>query len=339
MPKIVGEYIDQICSTELRPIGNLPRGVAHLLYNAARDKSPDPLSYSMAAALLEQVHADDRVLIVTGAGGAPSLPNGEIDGLLGAAAIARALVLGVGADVRILVEQRFVAPVRAVLRAAELNVLEERDPWRPGSVVVHETPVDDVEAGAFSYGLLDELAPTAVIGIEKLSPNSQGVIHGATGNPWHDVHFNPQFLFDAARHREILTCGIGDAGNEVGFGSVPEVGKIMPEGSLCRCPCQGGMASAVQTDYLISAAISDWGAYGLVAMMVLMLKRAELVVSADMVERLLTTAVASGVTCGWYARPVLCDDGVPLPAQRAAATLLETAVQQAMLINAHSPSH
>lgn len=338
MPQIIGEYVDRVCSTELRPIGNLPRGVAHQLYDAVRRKYDAPLSYSMARALLDRVGEGDRVLIVCGAGGAPSLPNGEIDGLLGATAIARALILGRGADVRLLVEDRFLEPARAVLKAGELNVCQDDDDRIPESVVMHRTPVDDVAGRQFSFGILDELNPAAVIGIEKLAPNKHGVIHGATGNPWHDVHFNPQYLFDEANSRGVLTCGIGDAGNEVGFGSVSEVGEIMPEGASCRCPCQGGMASAVQTDYLISSAISDWGGYGLVALMSFLLRRLDLVADADLVERMLRAAVDAGVVCGWYARPVLCDDGVPLPAQRAAATLLQTAVTQA-LTDAHSPSH
>jgi D-glutamate cyclase len=339
MPKIIGEYVDRICSTELRPIGNLPRGVAHRLYDAARQKSSDPLSYAMATALTERLTAHDRVLIVTGAGGAPSLPDGEIDGLLGTTAIARCLTLGLGVDVHVLVENRFVEPVHAVLRAGELIPRAPHDEPLAASVRVHETPIEDTEARAFSLRILDALQPAAVIGIEKLAPNAHGIIHGATGNPWHGEHSNPQYLFDEANRQGILTCGIGDAGNEVGFGSIPEVAEIMPEGGLCRCPCRGGMASAVQTDYLISAAISDWGGYGLAAMVAYLLRRPDLTVGADLVERMLRAAVDAGVVCGWFARPVLCDDGVPLPAQRAAATLIETAVHQGLLTHAHSPSH
>jgi hypothetical protein len=339
MAEIIGEYIDRICSTELRPIGNLPRGVAHRLYDAVRGKGGKPLTFAMATAILDAVGEGDRVVIAAGAGGAPTLPNGEIDGLPGTAVIARALALGRGADVHVLVEERFQGPVRAVLRAAELNVHDGGPHRLADSVVVHTSPVDDEEGEAFSHRILDELEPSLVLAIEKLAPNKNGVIHGSTGIFWHDVHFNPQFIIDEASRRGVLTCGIGDAGNEAGFGSIPEVGEIMPEGAACRCPCGGGMAAAVRTDHLLCAAISDWGGYGLVGVLCYLMRRPDLLADADVVERILRAAVASGVVCGWYARPVLCDDGVPLDAQRAAATLISTAVKQALLEHAHSASH
>lgn len=339
MAEIIGEYIDRICSTELRPIGNLPRGVAHRLYDAVRAKGGKPLTYAMAGAILDAVSEGSRVVILAGAGGAPTLPNGEIDGLPGSAVIARALILGRGADVHILAEPRFQKPVREVLRAAELNVHDGGEHRLADSVVVHASPEDDDEGKEFSHRILDELQPSLVLAIEKLAPNRHGVIHGSTGIAWHDVHFNPAFIIDEARERGILTCGIGDAGNEAGFGSIPEVGDIMPEGAVCRCPCGGGMATAVVTDHLLCAAISDWGGYGLTAMLAFLLRRPDLLASPDLVERMLRAAVNSGVVCGWYARPVLCDDGVPLDAQRAAATLIGTAVTQALYEHGHSASH
>lgn len=338
MPHVVGQYIDQVMTTELRPIGNLPRGVAHLLYDAVRKRSDGPLSTGMAQALAERVTPGDRVLILCGAGGAPSLPTGEIDGLLGATALARILTLGLGADVHLAAAERFQAPLAAVLRAGGLNVrLEPTADW-PASVGLHLSPEDDIQGSVFSHDVLDSLQPSAVIAIELLSVNSKSVIHGATGNAWHDVHFDAAPLFDLASQRGILTCGIGDAGNEVGFGSVPEVATIQPEGAECRCPCGGGMASAVATDRLVTAAISDWGGYGVTAGLAFLIQRPDLIADADYVEDILRAAVGAGVVCGWHARPNLSDDGVPLAAQRAAATLMQTAVTQA-LMQAHSPSH
>lgn len=338
MPDVVGQYVDQIMTTELRPIGNMPRGVAHKLYEAVRAQSKSPLSSAMAVALHGRVDHGDRVLIVCGAGGAPSLPTGEIDGLLGATALARVLALGIGARVHIAAEARFTAPLRAILRAGQLNVRSAESGPAPDDVQLHVSPANDDEGARFSTSVLDELRPAAVIAIEKLAPNQHGIIHGATGNPWHEVHFDPAPLFREATARSILTCGIGDAGNEVGFGAIPEVAAIQPEGAVCRCPCRLGMASAVPTDVVLTAAISDWGGYAVTALLAFLLRRPDLIADADYVEDILRAAVRSGVVCGWHARPVLSDDGVPLPAQRAAATLIQTAVTQA-LSSSHSPSH
>lgn len=141
-----------------------------------------------------------------------------------------------------------------------------------------------------------------------------------------------------ARDRNILTCGIGDAGNEVGFGAITEVKTIQPQGEKCRCNCGGGIASAVVADVVLTAAISDWGGYAVTALIAFIIKRPELLVTADYVERILKAAIDAGLVCGWNARPTLSDDGVPLEAQRAAVTLMQTAVLQA-LSTVNSPSH
>lgn len=338
MPAVVGQYIDQVMTTELRPIGNMPRGIAHRLYDAVRARTAAPLSTTMALALIDRIEPGDRVLVLCGAGGVPSLPTGEIDGLLGAIAIARALTLGLDADVHIAAEDRFIHPLTEVARAGGLNVRRlPTDVWA-GSVALHVSPEDDSLGRAFSDTVMDSVRPSVVLAIEKLSVNRYGVIHGATGDAWDGPHFDATTIFRIARERGVLTCGIGDAGNEVGFGSVPEVREIQPQGAVCRCPCGGGMAAAIPADVVLAAAISDWGGYAVADMLALVLGRSDLLADADYVEEILRAAVRAGVVCGWYARPMLSDDGVPLPAQRAAATLMATAVTQATL-RAPSPAH
>lgn len=332
MPHVVGEYIDQICSIELRPRdGNIPRGVTRNLYDAARSKVDGPLSQRMAEALLERVQPGSRVVIVTGAGGEPYLPTSEIDGLLGAIAIARALHLGRNADVHILVEPHVVDAISKVAVAGELSAVEHGERRLPHSVVVHATPIAEDECEPYSVALLDELQPDAIIAIEKLSEAEDGIIHGSTGLSWHDVHFKPRFIFAHARERGILTCGIGDCGNEVGFGSIPEVREIMPAGDT--------MASAVSTDHLLVAGVSNWGGYAIAGMVGLILERPEIMCSPDIVDRMMRAAVAAGCMNGLFNRPMLTDDGIPLDAHMALAKLVETAVTQALLKNAVSPGH
>lgn len=338
MPEIIGQYVDQIMTTELRPIGNMPRGVAHQLYDAVRSHTGKPLSTAMAQGIVDRVQPADRVLVLCGAGGGPSLPTGEIDGLLGAVALARVLSLGLGAEVHIASVERFIQPLQEIVRAGELNVRLNSADQRPGTVTLHVSPEDDASGAAFSDQILRDLTPSLVLAIELLAPNRAGIIHGATGDPWHEVHFDSAHLFEQARSQGILTCGIGDAGNEAGFGAIAEVATIQPAGAVCRCPCGQGMATSVTTDLVLTAAISDWGGYAVTALISYLIRRPELIADADYVENILRAAVQAGVVCGWHARPTLSDDGVPLPAQRAAATLMQTAVTQAMA-QAHSPSH
>lgn len=61
-----------------------------------------------------------------------------------------------------------------------------------------------------------------------------------------------------ARELGIPTIGIGDGGNEAGMGKIRElVKKHIPHGEK--------IGSVVETDELIVSAVSNWGAYGLIA--------------------------------------------------------------------------
>ena len=56
----------------------------------------------------------------------------------------------------------------------------------------------------------------------------------------------------------IPTIGIGDGGNEAGMGKIRKLVE-------CHVPHGGRIASVVETDELILSAVSNWGAYGLIA--------------------------------------------------------------------------
>jgi hypothetical protein len=104
-------------------------------------------------------------------------------------------------------------------------------------------------------------------------------------------------------------------------------------------PCKGGAAAAVATDHLVVAAISNWGCYGITAMMTYLLGApVHHVVQADDVDRMLRACVDVGAYDGAFARPVLSDDGVPLATHRSLATMLQSivAIGQSTLA---SPGH
>jgi D-glutamate cyclase len=329
VPEVIAEYVDRLCTVEMRPSrGNLPRGMMHRLYAAARPAGEKPLTLAMAQALTARVKPGETVFILTGAGGPPVLPRGEVDGLLGAAALARAITLNLGAQAVLLTEERTEQPLGAVCRAAGLNFRREDEDETANSVVFIPMSLAAAECEAQAGELIDRYQPAAVIAIEKLSPNKNGIIHGSTGISYDENHAKPQFLFDEARRRDILTAGIGDGGNEVGFGKVGEaVADIIPAGRMCHCPCKGGNIAAVATDHLVVAAISNWGGYG-VAAMIAYLKGdpASTLIDEDDLERMLRACVDNGAYDGAFARPLLSDDGVPLAVHRALITMLRNIV-------------
>jgi hypothetical protein len=341
MPEVIGEYVDRLCTLEMRPAeGNLPRGMIHRLYAAARPAGAKPLTLAMAEGIVANVHEGDTVFILTGAGGPPVLARGEVDGLLGAAALARSLTLTFGANVVILTEARTELPLGAVCRAAGLNFRRAEDEANANSVLFIPMSLRADECEAQAGELLDAYGPSALIAIEKLSPNKNGIIHGSTGLSYDDTHAKPQFLFDEARKRGILTAGIGDGGNEVGFGSVAEeIMDIIPTGRVCLCPCGGGNIARVEVDHLVVAAISNWGGYGVAAMLAFLTSSpAGGLIDASDLERMLRACVDNGAYDGASARPTLSDDGVPLESQRAFIVLLRelVAIGQSSL---SSPGH
>jgi hypothetical protein len=200
-------------------------------------------------------------------------------------------------------------------------------------------PLDDEGCREQAGPLLDRLEPAAVIAIEKLSPNERGVIHGATGLDYTAVHANPQYLFDEALARGVLTAGVGDGGNEVGFGVIADaVRALVPAGAACGCPCEGGSAARVATDHFVVAAISNWGAYGVVAVMAHLLGRRDLLIDADDLDRMLRGVVDAGAFDGATGRPSLSDDGVPLDVQRGFMAMLGGIVEIG-LTDLRSPGH
>lgn len=347
MPEILGEYVDRIVTVEMRSDKRVrasgakfpSRGYVYRLYDAARQKQRQPLTYLAAHSLLTNVQPSDSMFIVTGAGGPPLWPVGEVDGYLGAAAIARAMILGARAKVVFIGDERCWAPLQATCRGAGVNVIRADDPSMAQAAVFESLPLDHAGCQERANHLLDRYHPKAVLAIERLSPNKNEVIHGSSGISWDDVHAKAQYLFDRAGERGIATVGIGDGGNEIGFGVIADaVREIRPPGAKCQCPCGGGMAARVATDVLVVACISDWGGYGVAANIAFQLEKPRVMIEADTVERMLRNCVEAGAVDGSSCRPVLADDGVPLPAHRACIDLLNTLVHIA-LTESDDPGH
>src|SRR5262245_66475706 len=187
-------------------------------------------------------------VLTTGAGGPPWLFLGETDGPLGLAGLARAISLGYGALPLVVTETRSVGPVTATLVAGGVSVLDETlARVRPTTATLLPFTTDPAIAPRDAAALLDRWAPVAVIAIEKTSPNRAGVIHSVSGKAWTPVveFARVEALIAEACRRGVLTIGIGDMGNEMGFGLIEDtVRKTVARADVCQCPCGQGMASA-----------------------------------------------------------------------------------------------
>jgi D-glutamate cyclase len=278
----VGEAIDSLCSIEITG-----RGVVRGLYTAARAAQPGgPLCLTAAQELRRRVRPGDVVVLATGL---PTYPwfFGEQDGPVGAATLARALVLGLAARPVIVTEPFHVEMCRAAVHGAGLYARGLDEALRlPTTVGVVGFPVDPEDAARETARLLEHARPKAMIAIERPGANERGHYHAAKGFRLTDHCAKVDLLFAGGKAAGAYTVGIGDGGNELGCAVIKEtVVATVPNGGRCQCPCGGTVVPAFVPDHLVIAAISNWGAYGIEAALALVLARREVLHDRDVDRR------------------------------------------------------
>jgi len=118
-----------------------------------------------------------------------------------------------------------------------------------------------------------------------------------------------------ARELGIPTIGIGDGGNEVGMGKVRDlVTRYIPRGEK--------IASVVETDELITSAVSNWGAYGLIAE-ASMLAGENLLRDFDEVE-IVEALAEAGIVDGVTKKAEVSVDGIGMDVHLKVLSLLKS---------------
>jgi hypothetical protein len=333
MDETMGEYVDRAVNIEMRYGSGLPRGVTHLLYDAARAAQGAPLTWLAAKALHERVKAGDRVLVVTGAGSWPWLPKGETDGPLGAAAIAHALDAALSAKPVLVAEERNMGPVLAASAAVGLMTADDAlFEARTGVVLPSPFPLGSAAGEAEALRLMDKHKPAAIVFVEKAGVNQNGLFHSILGTSRTDgMMANAHHLIPLAKARGVVTIGIGDGGNEIGFGMVVEaVRDIQPFGRVSKNPADGGVATVTATDVLVSAAVSNWGAYGVAAMLAALVRNPDALHGVDAERRMLIDCVKAGGMDGAVAKMVPLVDGTSPEVQTGLLTILHEIVRNGL---------
>jgi hypothetical protein len=288
------EAIDQLVTLDIKNAGG-PRGVLRPLYEAARAIAGGPVAAAIADALLARVKPGEVVFLLTGAGYMPTMPKGESDGPPGAAALARILHRGLGAVPVFLVEPHHAEVMAAAATASALSLrpLKEALETRMGAAIA-ASPATQPEADAWMRDIVAQLKPSAVIGIERLAPGEDGAIYAAKGLPLSGPDGINTGVTDiagvmvAAGEAGALTVGIGDHGNEAGFGSVRETTiAVMPHGAK--------LATTVRADFVFPAANANWGSYAVEAALACRLGDAALMHSPATEERVLRRCFEAGV--------------------------------------------
>ncbi|MBK5203975.1 MAG: DUF4392 domain-containing protein [Polaromonas sp.] len=206
---------------------------------------------SAVQAILE--HPNPHVGIVTGfyiEFGEP--PSPETDGLGGTAHMAAALAAA-GIAVTVITDAPCAKAVWAIVDAI------------PEEVDLEVVAVSEKSVRRLRKRLEDAAHPlTHLIAIERVSPGSDGKPHREHGWDMTRQTAPLHLLFDEGGwNRPWTTIGIGDGGNEIGMGSLPQeiIDRDIPNGAL--------IAATTPTDHLIVAGVSTWGGYGVVAALAL----------------------------------------------------------------------
>ncbi len=296
----VFENIDRLTQVEMRPQG-LPVGIISRLYDHAR-KGGEPIAMKSAIALrAPSVH---RVACVTGIAGGP-LPVGEVDGPIGAAALANALV-ATGKQADVVVPQPMLHVIDAVRTAMRASF----------------GVVEDQGASPESYD--------AAVTIEKLGRNRKGLYHSIFGAIIDGQRPLGDEFIEAMTRAGRPTVGIGDGGNEIGFGAIFDYAReVVPRGADCGCPCGDGIVTATATSIVFPASVSNFGAYAVVTALGVLEGKPLLLPSADRIAAGVEAAVTNGCLEGGTFEPGrLADDGIPIEGVEAYVHLLRTVATQ-----------
>lgn len=296
------ENIDRTVTISFRPQG-LSRGAIPFLYEKARNGFP--ISFVTAQSILAR--PGGQVGILTGASVPKFLPSGENDGPLGAMVLGRAL-RKLGHHVTFLTETELNGIFSALF-----------DLYHESFEMINLTK-DDPEDHARTAPDLDIL-----ISIEKLGSNKKHVMHGATGTSRNGTRAHVDGLVRRMNAAGKLTIGIGDGGNEIGFGKIYEEARHLVDfGSLCRCPCGDGIVTITPTQHLYPVAVSNWGAYSLTAAIAAITRSFEILHTPQGELELL--ALAKKVDCRDGASGAAREsvDGVPAETSASIVQILKT---------------
>lgn len=199
----------------------------------------------------------------------------------------------------VLVEEALFAPMRAILEVAGLMVLsleQMRIAGREGglaAVTMLPFTTDTAEAPEHAVRLLDELAPNLMFSTERIGRNADGIYCNMRGRDNGIGRARIDHIFDEALRRRIPTVAVGDGGNEIGMGLVAEAVRAHVKFGDRRP--EGGIGATTSADVLVTAAMSNWGCYGIVGALAERRRDRRIVHSPAMEASLLDRGVVAGL--------------------------------------------
>lgn len=324
----IGENLDNLMNLDPRGYG-----VCRILYSASRKYTKEPLAMNSAKKLVNTVKEGDLVYILTGFVLLP-FKKAEMDGIVSAMLLARALVKGFNVKPVIVCPEENIKAVENLAYVVGLhfhNSIETLKEY-PLSLAGITFTKDSTLAEKQADELISKGVPSAVISIECPGANSLGVYHNATGLDVSCLEAKQDILFNKLKKKNVLNIAIGDLGNEIGMGSIKEhLEKYVPYTAKesCRCGCNGGILASTKADNIITATVSDWGGYGLIAALAYLKKDLNIMHTKELQKDVMITASRSGMI-DMHGELIPAIDGCNLEMNLSIVSLMRECIESAM---------
>ncbi len=324
----LGQSLDDLANLDPRGYG-----VCKILYKASREYTGKPLCMNAAMKLASTLKEGDFVYIMTGFVLRP-FKHAETDGIISSILLCRALVKAFGIKPIVICPKENLKAVENLAACVGLHLFSNFEELReiPVSMGVVVFTKDVNEALKQADEILAAAAPKAVISIECPGANENGVYHNATGLDVTELEAKQDILFEKAQKMGVLNIAIGDLGNEMGMGTIaPQLEKYIPYAGRgrCRCGCEGGLAVKTKTDNIITATVSDWGCYSMIAALAFLVGDIDVMHTSDLEKEAVVTACRSGMIdmYGWQIPSI---DGFGLEINMPIVALMREMVVQAI---------
>ena len=290
----IGENLDTLMNLDPRGYG-----VCRILYAGSRAYTGEPLTMHSAKKLVEVIKAKDFVYIITGFILLPHKAP-EMDGIVSSMLLARSLVQAFDAKPVIICPEDNLEAVKKCAGVVGLHCYEDLDKVAelPISMGVITFTKDKAIAEIQADQIIERMLPKAVISIEAPGANACGEYHNAIGLNLTDLEAKTEILFRKLQDRGVLNIAIGDLGNEIGMGTISHhIKKYVPYTAQeqCKCGCKGGILADTKADNIITATVSDWGCYGLMAAIAYLKRDMDIFHTGDMEMELMRVATRCGI--------------------------------------------
>lgn len=185
----------------------------------------------------------------------------------------------------------------------------------PSEKVVEFPIADEISSQRFARELLEAVQPSVLISIERCGQTRTGRYLNMRGVDISQYNAKLDYLFSGHE----ITVGIGDGGNEIGMGNlaqqIPLIDTLPDDPAITR------------VNKLIIASVSNWGGYGLVAALSLLVGK-NLLPSVQEEEEVIRGIVDKGAVDGISAQQTYAVDGFSLDENRQALESLHALLKE-----------